>query len=102
MTHTDLVNTCLLHLAPIGMAWSNPTGALKAGERFIRFGQPGSPDILACVSGRMVGVECKVGRDWQKPAQKKFQAAMERAGGIYILARTTADVDARLTAEGLL
>jgi len=103
MTHRDLVASVLLSLAPHGLAWANNTGALKDSTgRLVRYGLVGSPDILACIKGRMIGVECKVGRDWQKPPQKKFAAALAQADGIYIFARSVEDVTARLLKEGLI
>lgn len=89
MTHADLVNRLLLAVSPLGLAWSNNTGALKADDRMIRYGLPGSSDILACVDGRMVGIEAKVGRDPWRQKQKDFADALTRAGGTYILARST-------------
>ena len=103
MKHGDLVNQCLLVLAEHGIAWSNATGALKdASGRLVRYGLNGSSDILACIKGRFVGVECKVGRDRQSDTQKRFEQAVTRHDGIYILARSVEDVTARLNAEGLL
>jgi len=103
MTHRDLVASVLLSISPHGLAWPNNTGALKdATGRLVRYGLVGSPDILACIKGRMVGIECKVGRDWQKSAQKQFAAALGKADGIYILARTVENVTDRLKQEGLL
>jgi len=101
MKHSDLVNQILLYLSPLGVAWSNATGAVKTEDRFLRYGLKGSSDILACIGGRFVGVEVKVGRDRQSDAQCRFEAAITRAGGVYILARSVDDVVARLKAEGL-
>lgn len=89
MTHGDLVNKLLLAVSPLGLAWSNNTGALKADDRMIRYGLPGSSDILACIDGRMIGIEAKVGRDEWRKKQRDFAAALTRAGGVYILARST-------------
>lgn len=89
MTHADLVNKLLLAVSPMGLAWSNATGAAKVDGRMIRYGLPGSADILACVDGRMIGIEAKVGRDAWRPKQRAFADALNRAGGTYILARST-------------
>ena len=89
MTHADLVNRLLLAVSPLGLAWSNATGALKKDDRMIRYGLVGSADILACINGRMVGIEAKVGRDAHRPRQKAFASELEAAGGIYVLARST-------------
>lgn len=97
MKHSDLVNEILLYLSPLGMAWSNNTGAIKTEDRFLRYGLKGSADILACIDGRFVAVEAKCGRDKQQPEQIRFQTAIEKAGGIYILARSVDDVRAVLS-----
>lgn len=42
------------------VAWRNNTGAAKSpdGKRFIRFGEPGSPDIIGCLpDGRLLAIE---------------------------------------------
>lgn len=90
MTHTDLVNRLLLAVSPLGLAWSNNTGALKTNERLIRYGLPGSSDILLSLapSGRMIGIEAKVGDDPWRPKQRNFAKALTQAGGLYILARS--------------
>lgn len=101
MTHGDLVNSILLAVSPLGLAWNNPTGGLKVEDRFIRYGCPGSPDVLACIKGRFVGIEAKVGKDRQRKAQGDFATALRSAGGIYILARSVDDVTNTLRLEGL-
>lgn len=58
-------------------------------ERVVKVGLPGVSDVLACYRGRFLGVEVKVGRDTQREGQGTFQEALERAGGLYILARFT-------------
>lgn len=103
MTHSDLVNDILLTVSPHGLAWNNNTGALKDQTgRLVRYGLPGSSDVLACIRGRFVGIEAKVGRDRQRTNQQDFSNAVHQAGGIYILARSVEDVTNRLRLEGLL
>ncbi|WP_375272067.1 hypothetical protein [Sphingomonas sp.] len=91
MTHADLVNRLLLAVSPLGLAWPNNTGALKVDGRLVRYGLPGSSDILLAArpAGRMFGIEAKVGRDAWRPLQRNFADALTSAGGIYILARST-------------
>jgi len=50
-------------------------------------GTKGSADISATVQRRAVKIEVKIGRDRQSPAQKDYQEAIERAGGVYIIAK---------------
>jgi hypothetical protein len=101
MKHGDLVNEILLEVSPLGLAWNNPTGALKVEDRFIRYGCPGSPDILGCINGRFVGIEAKVGQDRQRGNQRDFATAVRKAGGVYILAHSVDDVRNTLKLEGL-
>lgn len=89
ITHAELVNRLLLAVSPLGLAWSNSTGALKADDRLIRYGLPGSSDIIACVDGHFFGIEAKVGADAWRPKQRAFAEAVTRAGGTYVLARST-------------
>lgn len=47
----------------------------------------GSADISATINGRSVKIEVKYGRDVQSDAQRKYQADIEAAGGLYWIAR---------------
>ena len=78
------------------------TGAVKDGDRFIRYGVKGQPDIFLILKGRFVGIECKTKTGRQSNDQKNWQRNCERAGGIYILARSVDDVRDRLIMEGLV
>lgn len=49
-------------------------------------GTNGTADISATISGKSVKIEVKFGRDFQSEAQKKYQKAVELAGGIYFIA----------------
>ncbi len=49
---------------------------------------PGSADISATIFGRSVKIEVKIGRDKQSPQQVKYQQDIEKAGGVYIIAKT--------------
>lgn len=81
------------------LCWRNNTGALPdRSGRVIRYGLPGSPDILACYRGRFVGIEVKTVTGKQRTAQINFQRAFEGSGGLYILARSPADVFAAIEA----
>lgn len=49
----------------------------------------GVEDVICIVRGRYVGIEVKAGTDTQKPSQQVRQFEVERAGGIYFIARST-------------
>ena len=72
--------------------------AFKGGAktRFVRFGTPGAPDIIAVVKGQYVGIEVKGEKGEQSQVQYDFQMDLKRAGGLYILARKLEDVTAVL------
>ncbi|HHT22953.1 MAG TPA: hypothetical protein GXZ87_06525 [Bacteroidales bacterium] len=48
---------------------------------------PGSADISATVAGKSVKIEVKIGADRQSEKQKQYQSDIERAGGIYYIAK---------------
>ena len=55
--------------------------------RHVRFGTPGAPDIRATVAGLAVAIECKSATGRQSQDQRRWQAAHEAAGGVYLLCR---------------
>lgn len=58
-------------------------------KRFRKSGtRKGIADIIGLINGRYIAVEVKFGKDRQSEEQKKVQAEIEEAGGVYIIART--------------
>ena len=115
--HGDLVNDILVEISPLGIAWANQTGqgwtgkyvgkdragnVVVANARPVRFGLPGSTDILACIKSRMVTIEVKTGTGRLQQNQKDFRTASARAGALHIEARSVYDVRNTLKLEGLL
>ncbi|UKI18255.1 MAG: hypothetical protein L6V80_01540 [Bacteroidales bacterium] len=47
----------------------------------------GSADISATIAGRSVKIEVKIGPDRQSEAQRRYQATIEQAGGLYFIAK---------------
>lgn len=84
-----VVKTCQEWLSLHGVfQWRNNTGAMKTARGgFIRFGEVGSPDILAIKSpaGQFVGIECKATGGKQSEHQKQFEERLKASGGEYIL-----------------
>lgn len=63
----------------------------------------GTPDILACVRGRFIGIEVKrpsggVVSELQKSKLKKIK----KAGGVPIIARSVEDVSSMLKSENVI
>lgn len=63
------------------------------GKSMVRFGRPGSTDILCVKHGIYIGIEVKSKTGKQDPDQVIFQKDLERAGGIYLLVRSSEEVE---------
>lgn len=88
--HKQLVKATLQALSMRNdvYAWSNNTGALRVGDRFVRFGHPGSSDILGVTSdGRIFCAEIKTGKAYQSKQQKEFEKIITLYGGRYFLVK---------------
>lgn len=48
----------------------------------------GTSDISSIINGKSVKIEIKIGKDRQSKAQKDYQLATEKAGGIYLITKT--------------
>ena len=57
------------------------------GGQAERINTKGSADISATIAGRSVKIEVKIGLDRQSEAQRRYQATVERAGGLYFIAK---------------
>lgn len=83
---TDLVKSCLQWLQHAGfMAWRNNTGGMRVRDRFYKFGDKGSPDILAVRDGVPLAVECKMPGNKQSDFQTTWADNWRRHGGVYLL-----------------
>ncbi len=51
----------------------------------VSYGSPGFPDMVACICGRFVGIEFKSAGEKQTSNQIAWQAAIEDAGGVYVV-----------------
>ena len=63
------------------------TRTVGSGKYIPGSGTNGTADISATIRGRSVKIEIKFGKDRQSEAQKRYQAAIEKAGGIYIIVK---------------
>lgn len=60
---------------------------IGSGKWIKSSGTVGTADISSVIKGRSVKIEIKFGKDRQSPEQKDYQAAIERAGGVYLIVR---------------
>lgn len=81
--------------------WRNNTGALKDGNgRVVKFGCPGSPDLLGIMRpGLFVGIEVK-DREKQSDQQKNFQNMVNSMEGIYLLVHSVDEAEEGLRSRG--
>ena len=62
-------------------------------KRAIRSAPDGTPDLIGVMHpGKAFAIEVKTTKGQQREAQKNWQKAWERRGGIYVLARSVDDV----------
>ena len=77
------------------VAWAERmnSGAAKVGNRFIRFGWKGCPDVLGQLKdGRLLAVEVKAPDGRLRPEQALFLERIRSAGGVGFVARDCNDV----------
>lgn len=73
------------------------SGAARIGNRFIRFGFTGCPDVLGQLrDGRLLGVEVKADKGKLRPEQTVMLERINSAGGMAFVARNCNDVFAAL------
>lgn len=78
------------------------SGAARIGNRFVRFGWPGCPDVLGQMKdGRLLGVEVKAAKGKLRPEQAVFLERIRCAGGVAFMARDCRDVLRELVNAGV-
>lgn len=103
LAHTALRNDILAALTaayhPLGLFWPvNVVRAQADDGRVIRAGLVGQADIAGLLYGQHIEIEVKTGNAQQSQSQERWQQAVQRAGGIYILGRSVGDVLAAVAA----
>jgi hypothetical protein len=101
MTESDLVSAILICLGtrPGVKVWrANVLVARDRTGRVVRAGIPGQADIsgILAPNGRRLEIECKTATGRQTEDQKRWQRMIEAHGGLYVLARSVADVEMAL------
>lgn len=103
----DIQRACLQYLHLIGWhVWRNNTGATRATDtrgkaRFIRYGSPGSADILGVTPrGQFLAVELK--RPGNKPTelQAEWLERVRKSGGLAIVATSLDELRNHLRQAG--
>lgn len=75
------------------LVWRNSGGAFKIGDRFVRMGEAGLPDLMATRQGRCLAIEVKASKgDRVRPAQQAWLDALGAHGWKTVVARDVEDV----------
>ena len=53
------------------------------------YGRSGVPDIIACMNGKFIGIECKAGKNKPTPLQEKNLNEIIAAGGVALVVSET-------------
>lgn len=69
-------------------AWRQNSGGAYYGSRYVQFSPPGTPDILACVNGCFVGIECKAKRGKLSGDQLRVSRKITDALGLWVCVRS--------------
>ncbi len=73
--------------------WRNNTGVMKAGKRFVRFGFPGSGDVIGITSkGFFISVENKSNGEPVTDTQREFAARVKLNNGIALFVKSLDDL----------
>jgi len=64
---------------------------IGSGKYIKGTGTNGSADISATIKGKSIKIEVKIGKDKQSEVQIKYQQMIEKAGGIYFIAKNFDD-----------
>ena len=88
--HSDAVNAVRLLVSDLGgVSIKCTTGVFRQmdGERPIRIGEPGTPDVVACIGSLFLGIEVKFSDDdTLTDEQRRRGKAIEEAGGVWVVA----------------
>lgn len=86
---------------PGGMFWRQNTGTYRSmdGRRVVKVSASGIADIMGCYQGRALAIETKTRTGRMLKSQNLFRDAWQRAGGVYIVARSADEAVALVTAS---
>jgi len=79
------------------LAFRNNTGVARIGGRWVRFGVPGSPDIIGVLpGGRFLGIEVKTATGKEADHQRDFRERIELSGGVAIVVHSIEEALAKI------
>lgn len=90
---TEIQSSILQLLRALGaLAWRNQAIPVR-GRKALPF-TIGIPDVLCVVRGRLIGIEVKDHKGKLSPEQEVWRDRIQGAGGLWMLARSSAEVEA--------
>lgn len=101
---STVLSQCLAYLSICRIpCWRLNTGALPVGKRFVRFGVPGSADILGVIppSGRALAVEVKRPGGRISPTQVAWLDLFRSAGGLALVVHSIEELRLALREIGI-
>ena len=101
MRETELMRHILVALnqLPDALFWRVNVGVGAGPDgRMTRYGLPGQADIAGVLRGQHVEIEVKTPAGRQSQQQIRWQRAVERAGGVYVVVRSVDEALAALEA----
>ena len=95
MSETDLMRQILVAVSalPGALFWRQQSGVFRSlgGRETVRVGIPGMADLGGVYRGRSVQIEVKTPIGRLSKEQKRWKTAVERVGGVFVVARNPAD-----------
>lgn len=94
MSESQILNDVLIAVTalPDALFYRNNSGLFFTRQgRPVRASVPGAADIIGAFRGRAVAIETKTPTGRQSDQQRAFQRAWEKAGGLYLIARSAVD-----------
>lgn len=95
MSETSIMRDILIAVSslPGALFTRRNVGVFRAldGKSIVRCGVPGQADIAGCYNGRFVEIEVKTDAGRLSDDQKRWKMAVERAGGVFVVARRPSD-----------
>jgi hypothetical protein len=89
-----IMNSIIQYLSIKGhLVFRMNSGAMKLEKRFMRFGAPGMADLLWLHEGRAIWIEVKTPIGRMSDLQHAFKDDVEKAGCLYLVARSLEDVE---------
>ena len=100
LPESEVLKECLEYLRMRGIfAFRNNSGAVKMGKSFVRFGMPGSSDILGILpNGQFLAVECKKENGGiLSDKQVEFLNRIKENGGVAVVVHSVSELEKIIT-----